>query len=82
MGEVEKTCLEKTKGDYVNSSGSNNQGRDSSTVVELEHNKITRRELEENKNTRNDTTRRIEVQECQGLALNQNGSTMTRVRFI
>ena len=36
----------------------------SSTVMESEHNTITRKELEENKKTTNDITRKLEVQEC------------------
>ena len=74
MREVGKKRLEKTEGDDESNSGSNCQGRGSSTVVESEHNKITRKELEENKKTRNDITRKLEVQECRRLALNRNGS--------
>ena len=38
-------------------------GQGSSTVMESEHNTIIRKELEEDKNTRNDIVQRLEVQE-------------------
>ena len=82
MREVGKKRLEKTEGDDESNSGSNCHGQGSSTVVESEHNKITRKELEENKKTRNDITRKLEVQECRRLALNRNGSTIQDVFLI
>ena len=57
-------------------------GLGSLTLMESEHNTITRKELGENKNTRNDITRRLGVQGCRRLVLNQNGSTLTRRNLI
>ena len=82
MREVGKKRLEKTEGDDESKSGSNCHGQGSWTVVESEHNKITRKELEENKKTRNYITWKLEVQECRRLALNRNGSTIQDVFLI